>query len=115
MQKKEKVIRRLQNLGRSIKNQINIMERISDSIISTDQYVDNSINIMLSDETPLELKEKIFHWNRKLNQTNAIKNVIDVYSYIHIVSLLQIYDDIEKNKEAIQRKKKYSPRKKKRK
>ncbi|CAB4396387.1 unnamed protein product [Rhizophagus irregularis] len=112
-EKRKKRIERLKNLGKSVTSQINVMEDRSNTIISRDQYVENSVNIMISSETQLDLRSKFFHWKRKLSQTNAIENVISVYSYIHLVALLELYEDIIKNKETIQQDKKYCPKRKK--
>ena len=100
--KKEKRIERLQNLGHTVNSYISIMENTSDSIITEDKFVDNSLNIMFSNQVSLSLKDTIFYWKRKMDQTTAVKSIIDVYSFIHIVALLKIYEDIEKNKEIIQ-------------
>ena len=88
------------------------MENRTDPII-TQEYIDNSMDIMFPNQTlPLSLKEKLFHWSREMEQSITIKNVIDVYSFAHIVALLQIYKDIEENKEVIQQENKYRPKRK---
>lgn len=111
--KKEKRIERLQNLGRTVNSYISIMENTSDTIITEDQFIDNSLDIMFSKQLTLNLNETIHHWKRKMDQTTAIQSVIDVYSFVHIVALLKIYEDIEKNKEIIQKKQQYRPKRKK--
>jgi len=78
----------------------------------TQQYINNSLNIMFSDPLTSSLDDKLFQWKRKMEQTTTVKNVIDVYSFTHIVALLQIYEDVEKNKETIQQVDKYRPKRK---
>jgi ribosomal protein S17E len=85
-------------------------------LILQQPYSINAANAFIS--TPLNpitnvngLDERILEWKRKESKIISLKRVINTFTFMHIVDILQLYEAVKENKDQIQSISKYKPKK----
>jgi hypothetical protein len=98
---------------------INLAKSIKKLKIATDnnESLDHTTtNILIS--TPFtitnisSLNNSIFEWKKKGEKVISMKRVVNIYTFIHVVDILKLYEAVKDHKEQIQsRSNKYNPKK----
>ncbi len=107
------------NLAKNIKRiiSINLAANNNQDLILQQLSLDNTMDILFSTQTDNNivdintLNDSILKWKRKEQQTFVMKRVINVYIFMHIVNILQLYEAVEKHKDQIQKIDKYKLKK----
>lgn len=105
------------NLAKNIKRIISLKEAANNDnhLILQWQSLWNTTDILTSTPIVIEnindLENSILQWKRKEEQLVSLKRVVNVFTLIHIVDILQLYEAVKENQDQIQRLSKYKPKK----
>ncbi|CAB5181209.1 hypothetical protein RhiirA5_373395 [Rhizophagus irregularis] len=106
--KKEKYMK---NLAKNIKRFISLKEATNNSQQQTFEITTSitSTQIAISDINDLE--SSIIQWKQKEEQLVSLKRVVNVFTLIHVVDILRLYEAVKENQDQIQRISKYKTKK----
>jgi chromosome condensin MukBEF ATPase and DNA-binding subunit MukB len=105
------------NLAKNIKRLVSLKKASSniEDLILQKQSLEATTDVLLSPPINIasidSLNESIMQWRRKEEKLLSLTKVINRYTFMHIVDILQLYEGVKECKEQIQRISKYKPKK----